>query len=80
MYTKDGQIYVIGTGKTLCLIPYYDKDDAEQEANARLISAAPDLLEACKDFLYSIDEGLLNPRTSESMLNIKNAIAKAERR
>jgi hypothetical protein len=43
----DGQIYPEETGKTLALIPYFDKEDKEQEANARLIAAAPELLTAC---------------------------------
>ena len=45
---KDGQIYPEETGKTLALIPYYDKDDNEQKANAQLIASAPELLETCK--------------------------------
>ncbi len=42
---KDGQIYPTETGKTLALIPYYDKDNREQEANSKLIAAAPELLQ-----------------------------------
>ena len=41
---KDGQIYPEETGKTLALIPYYSGTE-EQEANAKLIAAAPELLE-----------------------------------
>ena len=44
--TNEGQIYPEETGKTLALIPYYDKEDKEQEANAQLIAAAPELLAA----------------------------------
>jgi len=47
-YAHDGQIYPIETGKTLALIPYFDEENKEQKANAQLISASPDLLEACK--------------------------------
>ena len=47
-YASEGQIYPEETGKTLALIPYYDKDDKEQEANANLIAAAPDMLKALK--------------------------------
>lgn len=47
-YAKEGQIYHLETGKTLATIPYYDGTE-EQEANAKLISAAPELLEALKD-------------------------------
>jgi len=45
---KDGQIYSEDTGKTIALIPYYDEDNKEQGANAKLIEAAPSLLKACK--------------------------------
>lgn len=42
---KDGQIYPEQTGKTLALIPYFDKDNEQQQADSRLIAAGPDLLE-----------------------------------
>ena len=45
-YAKDGQIYPIETGKTLATVPYYNEESEEMQANARLIAAAPDLLEA----------------------------------
>jgi hypothetical protein len=48
-YARDGQIYPTDTGKTLALIPYYDEDNEEHEANARLIAAAPWLLMALKE-------------------------------
>ena len=44
---------------------------AEEKANARLIAAAPDLLEACK---MVIKEGLTGP----SLDAVRYAIAKAE--
>lgn len=47
-HAKDGQIYPLQTGKTLAVIPYFDEEDKEQQANAKLIAAAPDMLEACK--------------------------------
>lgn len=56
-YGKDGQIYPEETGKTLATIPYYDKDNEEQRANTQLISAAPDLLEACKEAFQSLKQG-----------------------
>ena len=40
---QEGQIYPEETGKTLALIPYFDGED-EQEANAKLIASAPELL------------------------------------
>ena len=54
---KEGQIYSMETGKTLALIPYYDNENEEQKANAKLIAAAPDLLEACK---RALELGLLD--------------------
>jgi len=48
-YARDGQIYPTDTGKTLALIPYYDKDNEEHEANARLIANAPWLLMALQE-------------------------------
>lgn len=50
---KEGQIYPEETGKTLALIPYFDEDNEEQAANAKLIAASPDLLDALKR-AYSI--------------------------
>jgi len=48
-YARDGQIYPTDTGKTLALIPYYDEDNEEHVANARLIAAAPFMLMALKE-------------------------------
>jgi len=55
-FAHDGQIYPEETGKTLALIPYFDKENEEQQANAYLIAAAPDLLEACQLALSLIRE------------------------
>jgi len=45
-HAHDGQIYPEETGKTLALIPYFDAENKEQEANALLIAAGPELLDA----------------------------------
>ena len=57
-YARDGQIYPTDTGKTLALIPYYDKDNEEHEANARLIANAPELLAALIDAQHLFNEML----------------------
>jgi hypothetical protein len=50
---KDGQIYPEETGKTIALIPYYSGTE-EQEANAKLIAAAPELLETLKGTMQAL--------------------------
>ena len=47
------------------------------EADARLIAAAPDLLEACKALIRSID-GVESSITTSGIQQIRTAIAKAE--
>ncbi len=50
----------------------YDEKD-KNKANAQLISAAPELLEACKEIQH------LNPhKTHKIFIRLKQAIAKAE--
>jgi hypothetical protein len=51
-------------------VPYTAKNIEECEANARLIAAAPDLLEACRKALYA-----LKGREHDQFL--RDAIAKA---
>ena len=62
--------------RTLLAIVYSEayQDRKNQEANARLIAAAPDLLEACKAMLADP----LAPVTTQSMQAARIAIAKAE--
>ena len=75
---KDGQIYPTETGKTLAVIPYYDKGNDEQEANARLIAAAPELLEMCIAALEDLESGELTGNATESaLINLRQAIQKA---
>lgn len=54
--TNEGQIYPQETGKTLALIPYFNKDDEEQEANAKLIAAAPNMLKIIEDIAAKLSE------------------------
>lgn len=77
-HSKDGQIYPTETGKTLAVIPYFDKDDKEQEANAKLIAAAPKLLEMCIATLEDLESGELTGNATESaLINLRQAIQKA---
>lgn len=55
-HSHDGQIYPEQTGKTICLIPYYDKDNEEQKANAKLICASPIILETLKTIQNVLSE------------------------
>lgn len=72
--------YEIWGGDGMNLVCRYKPVDSEDnEANARLIATAPDLLEACKEALIDL-EFLKDyiPRGSNSIKKLKQAIAKAE--
>lgn len=76
------QIISEPTGEVLALVPYSDrtpKAHAECYADARLIAAAPDLLEAAK-VAYEWMNGLPIPTTgcTSKMQVLHDAIAKAE--
>lgn len=45
-YAKGGQVVQHRTGRTLALVPYYDKGNEEQDQTAQVMAAAPELLEA----------------------------------
>jgi hypothetical protein len=63
------------SGKTLALVVSEGWDDSELDANARLIAAAPDLLEACesaRDVLHALGQNF-----GGSFEQIERAIAKA---
>jgi hypothetical protein len=51
------------------------KTQQECEANINLIAAAPDLLDACQEFVRKVDEG--EARSVRSYAQMKAAIAKA---
>jgi len=53
-------------------------NEEEDEANADLIAAAPDLLAACKEFVRKCDSG--EARSKRSYAQMQAAIAKAEAR
>ncbi len=76
-YAKDGNVISMETGKTLAIIPYYDKDNEEEIANTNVMAAAPEML----DILMFIDDATIRGMTIEkgSSLHrdIMNAINKA---
>jgi hypothetical protein len=74
--TKEGSIYPQETGKTLAFIPYFDKEDKEQEANAKLIAAAPEMLELIERMKGLIE--LMGTGHREEMIE-KSILATAER-
>jgi hypothetical protein len=53
----------------------YSKDEKEALANVRLIEAAPDLLEACVEFVRKCDNG--TARSVKSYKQMSEAINKA---
>ena len=64
-----GWIYIRGA------IGYWDADEDEQMANAYLIAAAPDLFDACVEFVRKFESG--EARSKRSYAQMKDAIAKA---
>lgn len=52
--------------------------DAENEANAHLLAAAPDLLAACKQAVEFLDNGPDGTGVDAACVRVRAAIAKAE--
>lgn len=61
--------------RSICELPFAHHDD-ENEANARLIAAAPELLEALKEAINLIET--LSPIEGQTVRKARAAIAKAE--
>tara|TARA_R110000868_G_scaffold21307_1_gene88510 strand:+ start:584 stop:988 length:405 start_codon:yes stop_codon:yes gene_type:complete len=57
-HTNSGQVYSLDEtrGATIALVSDHHGPDVQQ-ANARLIAAAPDLLAALTEIIYQIDQG-----------------------
>jgi hypothetical protein len=74
-------VYVFKDGKpgakVVARVPYAGGHDPEAEANATLISAAPDMFDALENFIDSFsDNGEFNTYTSEHSIGDLLAIAK----
>lgn len=80
-YGKRGTLCVISDTTWICgeiENPHSPIDEVEAIANARLIAAAPDLLEALEGVSVLINSGALKSFTSEPWVGrVQRAIAKA---
>lgn len=76
VYPTHGGPPVYGDWAPVCLVQDYGDDEAE--ANARLIAAAPDLLDACA-FALTILEGMGNGQ-GDAANACRAALSKAEPR
>jgi len=71
---------VVGPERKVCNVAFYSKPD--NEANARLISAAPDLFQAAKQAEEALHHMMsangMEPHEHDCYTDLKAAIAKAE--
>lgn len=77
-YDSDGQIVQEKTGKTIAIIPYFDKSNQEHKANARLMATAPELLESLVSAKINIEE-MMNEEAEISKDNFMAIINMIER-
>ncbi len=62
----------------IAAVLFHDDADGETRANARLLAAAPELLEACKRMIEWDDRKHDHPQRQAAYRNARAAIAKAE--
>lgn len=76
--SNDTHIHVLGT--SICQLPYEFGIDEENDANAKLISAAPELLEALKQIasIKLLSNTTINAPLQHAIETANNAIKKAE--
>lgn len=75
---SNGEIVQEKTGKTIALIPYFNKSNQEHKANARLMAAAPELLESLVSAKVNIEE-MMNEEAEISKDNFMAIINMIER-
>ena len=80
---KDGTVFDVRTAEGQNIATVFDIEEADGElqtaANARLIAAAPSLLEACKAFIDCIGKDGYCPQAGKPITdNMRKAIALAE--
>jgi len=82
MYSKDPNKYIVAKHQTICTLDqgFYENPipDAECEANANLIAAAPDMYEALNQVLRDLEESGYADGCSFSTDQIKLALNKAQ--
>jgi hypothetical protein len=76
---NEGQIYPQETGKTLALIPYFDKENEEMKANSKLIASAPELLKALQTIQSNLDTLKGMTANREQLISIYNLITESNK-
>ena len=78
-FAISGSVYIFGGDRNFASVFDEWQDEANQEANASLIAAAPDLLAALQAIVKSLvdqdDEGMIEH--AQQMIDARAAIAKA---
>lgn len=74
-WRKEAEIYG-SDGRLVCVL--WAMDMAHQHANAHLIAAAPDLLEAARQVMLFVDGARMISHDDEPMVWLREAIAKAQ--
>ena len=67
----------VGEWTELAVVPGHWGDDEELEANARLIAAAPDLLEALERLLAAAEKTTFSDQFPQECENARAALSKA---
>ena len=75
---RQKMIFAKGTNILIAFVQNEDvESDTERDANAKLIAAAPELLETLTELLESYKMYVKNPSQSEFVINAENIINKA---